>query len=181
MSRPSVPKPVKLVMSILAGRRELLSEALESVSDRFGKIDFLSRFLLFGYTDYYRDEMGEGLDRRIASFEELIAPEALPDIKLFTNDVEDRLSVSGKRQVNIDPGYLTEFHLILATGKGYAHRPYLRGGIYADLTLLYRDKAFRPLEWTYPDYAGDEIRSVLSRIRLKYIQQLKFKAAQERA
>jgi len=92
---------------------------------------------------------------------------------LFTNAIEERFSKLGKRQVNIDPGYLTAFHLILGTGKSYAHRPYLRDGIYADLTLLYKDKNFQPLEWTYPDYAGEDLRGILEKIRRKYIQQLK--------
>jgi hypothetical protein len=70
-------------------------------------------------------------------------------------------------------------HLILATGKGYAHRPYLRDGIYADLTLIYRDKSFHSLPWTYPDYAGEEVIGMLTRIRGKYLMQLKGNTAGE--
>jgi hypothetical protein len=75
--------------------------------------------------------------------------------------------------VNIDPGYLAKAHLILATGKGYSHRPYLRDGIYADLTLMYQDKSFRTLPWTYPDYAGDQMQGMLLRIRERYLLQLR--------
>ena len=77
--------------------------------------------------------------------------------------------------MNIDPGYIAKAHLILATGKGYSHRPYLRDGIYADLTLIYRNKAFQPLPWTYPDYASGEMIGMLTRIREKYFLQLKGK------
>jgi len=118
-------------------------------------------------------EMGSPLVRRFASFEALVKPEALPEVKLFANGIEDHLSSQGKRRVNIDPGYLTEFHLILATGKGYAHRPYLRDGIYADLTLVYRDGTFRPLEWTYPDYASEGVIRILTKMRAKYILQIR--------
>ncbi len=173
MSRPKDPKPVKLVASLFAARKETIGEALELLSAEYGRPDVISEFLPFDFTDYYQPEMGHSLERRFASFEELIGPESLPDIKLFTNRVEDRFLVEGKRTVNIDPGYLSEFHLILATGKGYAHRPYLGKGIYADLTLIYRDKAFRSLEWTYPDYASDKVIGVLTKIREKYIFQLK--------
>ena len=75
--------------------------------------------------------------------------------------------------MNIDPGYLAKAHLVLATGKGYSHRPYLREGIYADLTLIYRNKAFQLLPWTYPDDASGDMIAMLTRIREKYILQLK--------
>jgi len=74
--------------------------------------------------------------------------------------------------VNIDPGYVAAAHLILATGKGYDHRPYLRSGIYADLTLVYRAGAFRPLPWTYPDYAAPETLAIIQSVRRKYLGQL---------
>jgi len=97
----------------------------------------------------------------------------LPDVKLLANDVEHRFSVRGKRRVNIDPGYISQAHLILATGKGYTHRPYLRDGIYADLTLMYRGKTFHSLPWTYPDYSAKPVIDMFNRIRSKYIMQLK--------
>ena len=70
-------------------------------------------------------------------------------------------------------GYLSKAHLILATGKGYSHRPYLRDGIYADLTLIYQDKKFCSLPWTYPDYADEKQHLIFSRIRARYLLQLK--------
>ena len=52
-----------------------------------------------------------------------------------------------KRKINIDPGYISLGNLVLATGKPFAHRPYLGSGIYADLTLVYQRGGFHPLEW----------------------------------
>jgi hypothetical protein len=63
--------------------------------------------------------------------------------------------------------------LILATGKQYSHRPYLRDGVYADVTLIFRDGSYNPLEWTYPDYAGRLITGMLNRVREKYLLQIK--------
>jgi hypothetical protein len=162
-----------MVASFFASKGDLIIEAVKLFSGNYGKPDFISDVLPFDYTDYYRAEMGSPLVRRFASFENLISPETLPEIKSFANDIEDRFSAGGKRGVNIDPGYLSEFHLILATGKGYAHRPYLRDGIYADLTLIYRNNAFHPLEWTYPDYASSDITRILIKIRDKYVFQLR--------
>ncbi len=37
--------------------------------------------------------------------------------------------------------------------------------MFADLTLVFRNGEYRPLPWTYPDYASDEIRDLLREIR----------------
>jgi hypothetical protein len=177
MSDPQPVEAVKLIASIFCSRERLIGDAIEALSERYGKADFISDFSSFAYTDYYVKEFGGSLVRRFVAFEQLIRPEGLPDIKLWTNALERGTSDQGQRKVNIDPGYLARAHLILATGKGYSHRPYLRDGIYADLTLLYRDKAFHALPWTYPDYAGEEVMGMLTKIREKYVLQLKGKAA----
>jgi len=75
--------------------------------------------------------------------------------------------------VNIDPGYIALEHVILATTKGYAHRIYLKNGIYADLTLIYRDGTYRPLDWTYPDYAEKDTISLFNRWRDYYKKVMK--------
>jgi hypothetical protein len=177
MSDPQPAEAVKLIASLFSGDGCLIGDALKAMSERYGRADFISAPVSFDYTDYYSKEFGGSLVRRFVAFERLIRPESLPDVKLWTNALEQRLSMEGQRRVNIDPGYLASAHLILATGKGYTHRPYLRDGIYADVTLMYRDKKFHSLPWTYPDYAGEEMIWMLARIREKYILQLRGKAA----
>lgn len=176
MSKLKSPEPVKLISSIFSADRDLLAEALKELSSKYGVVDFVSEFILFDYTDYYEKEMGQTLVRRFVSFEDLIRPESLPEVKTFANGVEERFSSNGKRKVNIDPGYISQYHLILATGKGFAHRPYLKDGVHADLTLIYRNKTFQPLEWTYPDYAEKKIIGMFNRIRGKYLLQLKLES-----
>ncbi|MEE9911971.1 MAG: DUF4416 family protein [Deltaproteobacteria bacterium] len=173
MSKPTQALPVKLVFSIFAPAAGILNGAINRLSALYGQPDFISGQMPFDYTDYYHPEMGERLVRRFISMEELIRPEALPDVKLVTNEIEKESSVDAHRQVNIDPGYLSQSHLILATGKGYSHRPYLRDGIYADLTLIYQGKKFCALPWTYPDYADEQQLAMLSAIRSRYLLQLK--------
>ena len=155
MSKPKEPAPVKLFVSVLATDRGLMAAAIGQLAGHFGQPDFVSEVLPFDYTDYYAAEMGEGLVRRFVTFERLIRPEELPAVKLCTNALEATFTGGGgARRVNIDPGYVARQHFILATGKGYSHRPYVGRGIYADLTLEYRKDTFRPLEWTYPGYYG---------------------------
>ena len=173
MSKPNAAEPVKLVLSVFAVTAEQLNGTISELSALYGQADFISEQMPFDYTDYYSPEMGGVLVRRFLSMEKLIQPEVLPDIKLATNELELKSASRGKRQVNIDPGYLSKAHLILATGKGYTHRPYLRDGIYADLTLIYQGKKFCALPWTYPDYADEKQLSMLSKIREKYLLQLR--------
>ena len=173
MSKPTQALPVKLVFSVFAPAAGILNETINRLSALYGQPDFVSEQIRFDYTDYYNSEMGQVLVRRFLSMEKLIRPEALPDIKLATNKIEKESAVDGRRLVNIDPGYLSQAHLILATGKGYSHRPYLRDGIYADLTLIYQGKKFCALPWTYPDYADEKQLSMLSAIRSRYLLQLK--------
>ena len=172
MSRLQHPDPIKLLASVLSNDIELIGETMETLSQEFGSTDYISELLPFDYTDYYGKEMGYSLIRRFVSFENLVHPGNLPDVKLFTNRVEEQYTVQERRRVNIDPGYIAQGHLILATGKRYAHRPYLRKGIYADLTLIFENRTFKPLEWTYPDYREHKTIQMLIKIRQKYSIQL---------
>jgi len=176
MSKPTQALPVKLVFSVFAPATGILNDTINGLSALYGQPDFVSEQIPFDYTDYYSPEMGEKLVRRFLSMEKLIRPEALPDIKHTANSIEDKFTVNERRLVNIDPGYICQAHLILATGKGYSHRPYLRDGVYADLTLIYQDKKFSSLPWTYPDYAAGDQLLMFDKIRARYLLQLRQQA-----
>jgi hypothetical protein len=139
-----------------------------------GPVDMVSRWLDFDYTDYYYKEMGSPLFRKVFAFKNLIGQDTLARIKEKTNELENRFEISGRRIINIDPGYLVSSRFILATGKEYSHRIYIGRKIYADLTLMYSKKqGFKTLEWTYPDYASETMISFLSKVRDKYLLDLK--------
>jgi hypothetical protein len=150
-------------------------EVMRAAEDFWGKIDFLSEKLSFNHTDYYCEEMGGGLFRKICSFKRLISPDLLPSIKLQCSKFETKfLDDRSKRKVNIDPGYMAREKMVLATFKNFSHRIYLGEGVYGDLTLVYRDKDFRSLDWTFPDYSSQEMLKVLHVIRDRYVMKLKF-------
>jgi len=167
------PDAVKLIVSILAVNTRQMDAVIGQLAEYYGTPDVISALHGFHYTDYYAPEMGSTLIRRFLSFRALVRPELLPEIKTATNRIEDKQSEEARRQVNLDPGYISSAHLILATGKGYTHRPYLRRGIYADLTLVFRDRTFHPLPWTYPDYADAKQITFFNRIRQRYVTQLR--------
>ena len=162
MGTAKTPKPVKLFASIIFGGEESLHEVEEKLVPVIGKIQEKTATMPFSHTAYYEKEMGKNLDRCLILFEPLFQREILPEIKLKTNETESFLLMDGKRTANIDPGYISLEHVVLATTKGFAHRVYLGQGIYADLTLIYQNGTFKPLEWTYPDYGGEEFISTFN-------------------
>ena len=168
MSQPQAAQPAKLVIGIFTGAKLRFAEVCHQLQDLYGPIDLVSRWFEFSFTDYYHDEMGAPLYRRMLSFEGLIAQEQLAQIKCQTNSIETAYSNDGRRCFNIDPGYLLYERFVLATGKNYTHRIYIGLGIYADLTLIFQKGAYRPLPWTYPDYATSQMGEYLLRVRNKY-------------
>jgi hypothetical protein len=173
MSIPLEPKPAKLVIGMIMRRKARCATIVQNLSGLFGPIDMVSRWFPFTETDYYAREMGAPLFRRLLVFQGLIEQDSLGDAKGLTNELEGRFEENGKRTVNIDPGYLLAERFVLATGKNYTHRIYIGRGIYADLTLIYQRGCFHPLDWTYPDYAGEPIISFLTSVRDKYLCQMR--------
>jgi hypothetical protein len=104
------------------------------------------------YSEYYRNELGWPIMRKFVFFKRAIGQEGLKDIKLRTNQIEAEMYEDGKRQINIDPGYLTLAKVVLASTKDYSHRVYMGGGIFVEATLIYKAGTFQPHIFTYPDY-----------------------------
>lgn len=173
MSIPKEAKDVKLISSLFSPGEELIKKVIKQMEGYFGTVDWVSEGLFFNRTRYYEKEMGWPLHRRFISFSKLISPDSIVDIKLMTNRIEDEHSVDKKRGINIDPGYISLEELVLVTGKNYIHRIYLTNGIYADLTLVFHDGTFKPLEWTYPDYADEKVIGYFNMIRNGYLQHLR--------
>jgi hypothetical protein len=174
MGIPREPKSSKLFMSLIYAEESVFQLGLQDLRVTFGETDFLSERFSFDFTNYYSEEMGPILFRHFAAFQSLIPPSLLPEIKHTTNRIERKYVHSqGSRRLNIDPGYLCLEHVILATTKGYTHRPYLRDGIYADLTLICQKGSYRPLEWTYPDYRQPNIIALFNHLRITYAEALK--------
>jgi hypothetical protein len=115
---------------------------------------------------YYAREMGAGLLKRYLSSPARLEPGALADLKLLAMEIESRrLSPSGGRAVNLDPGYLSLGGLVLSTGKYSGHRLWLGRGVWGELTLMYRNGGFAPLPWTYLDYRDPEVHRHLLEMR----------------
>jgi hypothetical protein len=170
----------KLVIPFLLVKSDLVTGLLKNLEAQWGKIDFFSEPKPFASTNYYQDDMGLQLWRGFAAFEDLLDPQELADIKIRTNQIEDDFMRDGKRQVNLDPGFLALSRFVLATTKENAHRIPLQKGIFAEITLLYRKNRFIALDWTYPDYRTEEYNQILCQIRTIYKAQLNRESGTDR-
>lgn len=167
--------PVKLICGVISSQGEGFRRAEEMLVHLYGLIDLISPLIKFNFTDYYEKQMGKNLKRKILSFTRLISPESLSEIKLQTNELEEEIRremKASQRVVNLDPGYLAPYALIMATAKNFAHRIPLQHGIYAHLELLFTKKEARTLSWTYPDYKTEEYQRFFMEIRKVYLSQI---------
>jgi hypothetical protein len=125
-------------------------------------------------TNYYDATMGTGLKKCFFAFETLADPADLALWKLSSNQWERDHQQFGRhsepRPLNLDPGYLTDAKLVLATTKDRDHRIYLRAGIFAEVTLHFHRGKWEARPWTYPDYQRADYHEFFLRCR-EYLRQ----------
>ena len=168
--------PVKFFVGVLVSEQTLLAEVEVRLAAEFGTIDLRSSAIPFTFTDYYRRETGDRILRAFLSFESLIEADRLPEIKLWTNALENEFARSGRevpRPVNLDPGYIEHSKVILASTKNFYHRMYLGRGIFGEVTMHFRNNAWEYFPWTYPDYQSSEYGKFFHELRQRYRSQLK--------
>ena len=187
MAVPLSPLPVCRFAGLLAGSEDELAAARYELTQWYGKIDDVSDILPFTFTEYYKDEMGHNLLRQWVRFEALFSPEHLAKCKLETNMAETLLARQFReknptarnvqRPINIDPGYVHRYKVILATTKDHSHRVYLTEGIYGEVTLHWSQNVWTPWPWTYADYQTPLAKDFFTKARTAYLDQLQKVAA----
>jgi len=148
-------KPACLFVGILTAFPDLLPRAEELISSHIGKVAERSELFPFSATHYYDAEMGSPLVRQFVGLDGLFDPESLPSVKRVANELESLVAsedLGVRRPVNLDPGYLDEAKVVLASTKDFMHRILLARGIYAEVTLHYEHGEWRAFPWTFPDF-----------------------------
>ncbi len=164
---------VKLFTGIIFSGDELNPSVIFSLEKFLGKTDYKSPPIPFDVTDYYSREMGNDLKRIFLSFEKLINPQDITDIKIRTDEIELKYTDLTGRKVNIDPGYMDYYKVVLASKKMGGQKIYLNKGVWADITLLYEKGTFKPLDWGFPDFKSGVYNDILCHIRKTYKGQRK--------
>lgn len=166
MAQVRETKSVKLFVGILSAPAVDLTQVRARLESEFGPADSAAGPWRHTFTDYYRDEMGPSLLRSFVGFAGLIDPADLPGIKLRTNQLEAEFAREWaapgvERPVNLDPGYVNDGKVVLATVKDFSHRVYLSRGIFAEVTLHWQAGDWRDQPWTFPDYRTEEYKAFL--------------------
>lgn len=178
MAKTSEVSKAKLIVAIMYKDEKILNEVLKILKEKYAKIEANLDYD-FNFTNYYEKETGTNLKKSIFVFKKYIRRESLPTIKLYTNKLEDDFSKDGKRTINIDPGYMTQNSVVLASAKELPHRVYLKKGIFADVILTYSNSNFECGDRTFPDYKTELIKNFfkIQRDSLKKEQNKKNHAA----
>lgn len=161
-------EPSGLLIGVLCSDPKTITDYMKEVKD-FGEPLVVSPIIAFDFTDYYTQTMGSNLSRCFYLYPPPFDRARLAELKLMTNVLEqtaaDALDLDVERPLNLDPGYLTPSKLVLASTKDHAHRIYLRDGIYAEITLHYRNKTYQPWPWTFPDYRSERYIEFFNKAR----------------
>lgn len=175
MGAPQKPKPAKYFVAFLVTSAELLTSVETELAAVLGPIDQQSEVVPWTASAFYEPEMGGGLLRGFYSFTALRSPVEIAGKKLQTQQIEERFRrPDGKgRQVNLDPGYIDSFKVVLASTKNANQRIYLDHGIYAEATLFYHTGGFHGLPYTYADYLWPGTLNFLMQLRARYLKQLR--------
>jgi hypothetical protein len=174
MGTPREASPAKYFVGLLSSAADFLTAVEPDLEALLGPVQDRSEIFPWTASRFYEAEMGAGLLRRFVVFAPLFSPEMLADIKLGTQNIEDRYrDLRGRRRINCDPGYLEAGKVVLASTKNASHRIYLRDGIFAEVTLEYFNGAFHGSRHTYRDYLWPETLDFLGRCRSAYLKQLR--------
>lgn len=161
LARTRPIEPVIRFVAIITADPAAERWARARIASQWGELREVTESLPFHAGGYYGAEMGPDLRKVIVALKEPCDPAGLADWKQETNAWERQAAAervtAHPRPINLDPGYLTQAKLVLATVKDRDHRIYLRDGIFAEVTLTYTAKRWVGHRWTYPDYCTSEV------------------------
>ncbi len=158
-------EPVIFFAGLMLKQGHELNEYLKYVEE-FGHIVGIHGPVNFSkISDYYDEEMGKNIQKYYFFTNKIFDPEELRQLKIRSNEIEDKLKENGNRTMNFDVGYIELSKFVLASTKNFYHRVYLGKGIYAEITMYFKNKEFRWLPWTYQDYKDGKVMELLQHAR----------------
>lgn len=171
MAKSIYPHEAKAIIFVLTNQEKLLQDILPGFEKLAGPKEIQSHWYPFEQSHYYEKELGKNLKRCLISFQNIFKPHRLAELKQLARQLELRHSDTPTlRTINIDPGYVDLFKVVLASGKAGGQKLALSEDVYAYTLLRYEKGKWLPFEWTYPDlkeptYHGDliKIRNALKR------------------
>lgn len=155
----------KLFFAIMFSDRTAYNNCIKVLNEKFGEIENEGcEYDFDNYTDYYEDEMGKGLIKKIIIIKKSIREGQLKNIKLLTSEIEKKFSIKGKRKINIDPGYISNQHVVLASFKKKNFKKDLGSGVYAHEVLEFKDSNATYFFHTFPDFKSNFMKNFFLKI-----------------
>jgi hypothetical protein len=139
-------------MAVMYADEATFEKAKSDLVKRYGKIKVESPVYDFSFTNYYEPEMGSGLKKKFLIFEKQVSKQELADVKFFITDVEKKYSKEDNRIVNIDPGYLSETELQLATFKEKSFKEKIHEKVWVHKVLEFDGNNIKQFFHTFADY-----------------------------
>lgn len=161
-------EPVIRFCAVISADADVRRQAIDRLCEHWGEIVHQSPPLPFEAGGFYADSMGENLKKELLGFRQPADAAGLADWKIWTNVVESEFWESEspqQRPLNLDPGYISQAKLVLATTKDRDHRVYLRDGMFGEITLNYMAKKWVHHRWTYPDYRTEAVAAFANQCR----------------
>ena len=169
MAELRLVEPVVRICAVISRHAEAHEWAMTRLSDQWGDLAETESASAGEMGRFYRETMGDGLTKTLIAIETFADPAGLSDWKTLSNQWEAEYKARSQhdeeRPLNLDPGYLSQAKLVLATIKDRDHRIYLRDGIFAEVTLNYVGKKWIHHRWTYPDYRTEAVADFAMRCR----------------
>ena len=162
-------EPVIRFCAVITRHPEARQWATARMTERWGATTVCSSEIPFEAGGYYRPSMGADLQKSLIAVAGFADPGDLADWKTESNQWEQEYAEASNhdesRPLNLDPGYMTQAKLVLATTKDRDHRLYLRDGMFAEVTLNYVGKVWNHHRWTYPSYRTSAVADFANQCR----------------
>ena len=144
----------KLLIAVMYSDKDVYSDCKNDLIELYGEISVESDDYDFDkFTKYYEKEMGSELRKRFLIFEKEVSKEELKGVKLKITEIEKKFSENDKRRINLDPGYVSDKELVLASfKKGTNFKEDVGDGIYLHKVLEFKNKEVVIFWHTFPDY-----------------------------
>lgn len=141
-----------LFFALMYKDSNILEKTIDLLKNNFGSIASKSPEYDFDFTDYYEKEFGNNLKKIIIIFSKEINKKDLAEIKIKITEIEKKYSSEGKRRINIDPGYVNNKEVVLASFRKKSVKEDLGKGIYAHKVLEFDNGKVKEFWHTFQDY-----------------------------
>lgn len=147
----------------MTANERLALPILEAFAKQCGPVEVQSPWHPFTHSSYYEKEMGKSLQRCLIAFQNIFEPHRLPELKKLATELENQ--TSAQRCINVDPGYVDLFKVVLASRKSGGQKIALTSEVFAYTLLRYEKGTWHPFRWTYPDFKEETYYQDLLKIR----------------